>query len=100
MHVLDLEDGPKWRGLVLEEMRAERYPTIRWHFLWGPYVVVGLPELVEAMDQGAVPIKAAAEAANLPPEQQREVVAEARQGKPARQAVTEPPGAAAAAGPP
>jgi hypothetical protein len=46
-------------------------------------------EKVEAMDQGAVPITAAAEAADLPPEQQREVVAEARQGKPARQAVTE-----------
>jgi hypothetical protein len=49
----------------------------------------GVPDLVEAMDQGAVAVKVAAEAAALSPEQQREVVAQVRQGKPARQAVSE-----------
>jgi CRISPR/Cas system-associated exonuclease Cas4 (RecB family) len=43
-HVLDLRDHPKLRGMVLEETLAERYPTIRWHFSWGPYVVVGVPD--------------------------------------------------------
>jgi CRISPR/Cas system-associated exonuclease Cas4 (RecB family) len=44
VRVLDLEDDPKVRGLVLEEMRAERYPTIRWNFAWERYVVVGVPD--------------------------------------------------------
>jgi hypothetical protein len=44
VRVIDLEDDPKLRGLVLEEMRAERYPTVRWNFRWGPYVVVGVPD--------------------------------------------------------
>jgi CRISPR/Cas system-associated exonuclease Cas4 (RecB family) len=44
VRVLDLEDVPKVRGLVLEEMRAERYPSIRWNFAWERYVVVGVPD--------------------------------------------------------
>jgi hypothetical protein len=44
VRVLDLEDDPKLRGLVLEELRAERYPTVRWNFRRGPYVVVGVPD--------------------------------------------------------
>jgi CRISPR/Cas system-associated exonuclease Cas4 (RecB family) len=44
VRVLELEDDPKMRGLVLEEMRAERYPTIRWNFAWERYVVVGVPD--------------------------------------------------------
>jgi CRISPR/Cas system-associated exonuclease Cas4 (RecB family) len=44
VRVLELEDDPKVRGLVLEEMRAERHPTIRWHFAWERYVVVGIPD--------------------------------------------------------
>src|SRR5262249_4702534 len=34
VRVLDLEDDPKVRGLVLEEVLAERHPTIRWNFAW------------------------------------------------------------------
>jgi hypothetical protein len=44
VRVIGLEDDPKLRGVVLEEMRAERYPTVRWNFRWGPYVVVGVPD--------------------------------------------------------
>src|SRR5262249_39703348 len=44
VRVLGLEDDPKVRGLVLEEMRAERHPTIRWNFAWERYVVVGVPD--------------------------------------------------------
>jgi CRISPR/Cas system-associated exonuclease Cas4 (RecB family) len=44
VRVLELEDDPKVRGLVLEEVRAERYPTIRWNFAWERYVVVGVPD--------------------------------------------------------
>jgi hypothetical protein len=44
LHVLDLEEDPKLRGLVLEELRAERYATVRWNFRWGPYIVVGVPD--------------------------------------------------------
>jgi CRISPR/Cas system-associated exonuclease Cas4 (RecB family) len=44
VRVLELEDDPKVRGLVLEEVLAERYPTIRWHFAWERYVVIGVPD--------------------------------------------------------
>jgi DNA adenine methylase len=49
----------------------------------------GAAELVEAIKDGAVPVKVAAEAATLPKDQQAAVVAEVRQGKPARKAVAE-----------
>src|SRR5262249_50641201 len=44
VRVLGLEDDPKVRGLVLEGMRAERHPTVRWNFGWKRYVVVGVPD--------------------------------------------------------
>jgi hypothetical protein len=32
------------RGERAEEMYAEKYPSIRWNFAWGGYVVVGYPD--------------------------------------------------------
>jgi len=40
----DPEKFPKLRGKFLETERAERYPTIRWNFEWGKYVIVGVPD--------------------------------------------------------
>jgi CRISPR/Cas system-associated exonuclease Cas4 (RecB family) len=42
--VIDLEADPKLRGRVFQETMAQSYPTIRWNFAWGPYVVVGVPD--------------------------------------------------------
>ena len=36
--------SPMERGEVLEELLAEKYPTIRWNFRWEGYVVVGAPD--------------------------------------------------------
>jgi CRISPR/Cas system-associated exonuclease Cas4 (RecB family) len=36
--------SPIERGRALEELLAERYPTIRWNFRWEGYVVVGVPD--------------------------------------------------------
>lgn len=36
--------SPKRRGVFLELEKAELYPTIRWNFSWGDYVVVGVPD--------------------------------------------------------
>jgi len=36
--------SPMQRGEVLEIRKAERYPTIRWNFVWEDYVVVGMPD--------------------------------------------------------
>jgi hypothetical protein len=41
---VDLGADPKLRGVLLEEALAERHRTIRWHFPWGPYVVIGEPD--------------------------------------------------------
>lgn len=38
------EEFPKLRGDFLQTTRAEQYPTIRWNFEWGKYVVVGVPD--------------------------------------------------------
>ena len=35
---------PKLRGELLHRVKAERYPSIRWHFVWNKYVVVGIPD--------------------------------------------------------
>jgi hypothetical protein len=35
---------PKLRGVIQQMIRAERYPTIRWNFVWHDYVVVGVPD--------------------------------------------------------
>jgi len=32
------------RGRMLESSKSEKYPTIRWNFPWGTYVVVGVPD--------------------------------------------------------
>jgi hypothetical protein len=44
IRVIDLEEDPKSRGQVYQESRAEKYPTIRWHFPWGRYSVGGTPD--------------------------------------------------------
>jgi hypothetical protein len=49
IEVIDLEKDPKRRGELFQTSRAEKYPTIRWHFPWGPYSVGGVPDgLTEA----------------------------------------------------
>jgi hypothetical protein len=45
VRVIDLaEADPMLRGRLLQSSRAEKYPTIRWSFPWGPYVVAGVPD--------------------------------------------------------
>lgn len=44
MDAAELELDPLRRGKIYHELRAEQYPTIRWHFPWGRYSVVGLPD--------------------------------------------------------
>jgi hypothetical protein len=44
VQVVDLEDDPKRRGRIYQELRAEKYPTIRWNFAWGRYSVGGVPD--------------------------------------------------------
>jgi CRISPR/Cas system-associated exonuclease Cas4 (RecB family) len=34
----------KRRGEVLQELLAEKYPTIRWNFKWSNYIVVNVPD--------------------------------------------------------
>jgi len=34
----------KRRGEILQELLAEKYPTIRWNFKWSNYIVVGVPD--------------------------------------------------------
>jgi hypothetical protein len=38
------EDNPMSRGRKYESERAERYPTIRWHFRWNRYSVATVPD--------------------------------------------------------
>jgi len=40
----NIEDFPLIRGNILETSKAERYPSIRWNFVWDKYVVVGVPD--------------------------------------------------------
>lgn len=40
---------PKLRGEIQQMIRAERYPTIRWNFVWHDYVVVGVPDGITDM---------------------------------------------------
>ena len=42
--IVDLEQDPKLRGRIYQGLRAEKYPTIRWHFPWGHYSVTGAPD--------------------------------------------------------
>jgi CRISPR/Cas system-associated exonuclease Cas4 (RecB family) len=44
VQVIDLEEDPKRRGEIYQASRAEKYPTIRWHFPWGRYSVGGVPD--------------------------------------------------------
>lgn len=44
IRVADIEEAPTVRGDFLHESRAERYPTIRWNFPWGKYIVIGIPD--------------------------------------------------------
>ena len=44
VQIVDLESDPLLRGQLYEMDRAEKYPTIRWNFQWGRYVVGGLPD--------------------------------------------------------
>ena len=44
VRIADLEEFPILRGEFLHELRGEKYPTIRWNFPWGRYVVVGVPD--------------------------------------------------------
>lgn len=38
------EAPPMVRGSLLQYSKGEQYPTIRWNFSWGKYVVVGVPD--------------------------------------------------------
>ncbi len=42
--VIDLGEDPKRRGEIYQASRAEKYPSIRWHFPWGRYSVGGVPD--------------------------------------------------------
>jgi CRISPR/Cas system-associated exonuclease Cas4 (RecB family) len=44
IRIAGLEELPKLRGEIVESTRRERYPTIRWNFSWGNYVVNGVPD--------------------------------------------------------
>jgi hypothetical protein len=44
IRVVSLEEDPKRRGEIYQESRAEKYPTIRWHFPWSCYSVGGTPD--------------------------------------------------------
>jgi hypothetical protein len=44
VRVIDLEEDPKRRGEIYQALRAEKYPSIRWHFPWGRYTVGGVPD--------------------------------------------------------
>lgn len=44
VQLIDLEEDPKLRGEVYQQLRAEKYPTFRWHFPWGRYSVDGVPD--------------------------------------------------------
>jgi hypothetical protein len=44
VRVIGLEEAPKRRGEIYQESRAEKYPTIRWHFPWDNYSVSGMPD--------------------------------------------------------
>jgi hypothetical protein len=35
---------PKLRGVVGEDAYAEKYPSIRWNFNFGKYIMVGIPD--------------------------------------------------------
>jgi hypothetical protein len=42
--IVNIEEHPIIRGEFLHEMKAEKYPTIRWNFEWEDYVIVGVPD--------------------------------------------------------
>jgi hypothetical protein len=42
--IIDIEQDPKLRGRIYQASRAEKYPTIRWHFPWRHYSVGGVPD--------------------------------------------------------
>lgn len=44
LRVASPEEFPKVRGEFWGTTKAEKYPTIRWNFEWGKYVLVGVPD--------------------------------------------------------
>ena len=45
IRIVSLDEAPPVvRGEIIESAKAERYPTIRWNFIWDKYVVVGVPD--------------------------------------------------------
>ncbi len=44
IRVINLEEDPMRRGEIYEALRAEKHPTIRWHFPWRHYSVGGVPD--------------------------------------------------------
>ena len=44
IRIADPEEFPKIRGEFLQTTKAEQYPSIRWNFEWGKYVIVGVPD--------------------------------------------------------
>lgn len=44
IRIADPEEFPKLRGEFLQTTKAEQYPSIRWNFERGKYVIVGVPD--------------------------------------------------------
>jgi CRISPR/Cas system-associated exonuclease Cas4 (RecB family) len=44
LQVASAQEDALLRGQMLETSKAEKYPTIRWSFPWGGYIVVGVPD--------------------------------------------------------
>ncbi|HEV2970058.1 MAG TPA: hypothetical protein VGY55_08710 [Pirellulales bacterium] len=44
VRVIVSRDEAMLRGKIDQALRAEKYPTMRWHFPWRSYVVVGMPD--------------------------------------------------------
>jgi len=40
----ELGEHPMNSGRLLEQMKAERHPSIRWNYEWDDYIVVGIPD--------------------------------------------------------
>jgi len=45
IRIVDLKEAPPiTRGMLLETIHAEQYPTIRWNYAWDKYVIISAPD--------------------------------------------------------